>query len=186
MTDIVDRIVAKLEGPEADRHYGEGVSERDHALQAAALARAEGAPPELIVAALLHDIGHLLHGLDEDIAARGIDGKHEAVGAAFLARHFREAVVGPVALHVDAKRYLVAAEPGYAAKLSPASVLSLKLQGGPMGEAEAKAFAAKTHFAGALRVRRWDEEAKIVGLAVPPPVAYRDVLEASLRPRAGA
>ncbi|MFM7345622.1 MAG: HD domain-containing protein [Tagaea sp.] len=178
---IVDRIVAKMEGPDADRHYGEGVSERAHALQAAALARKEGAPPALIAAALLHDIGHLLHGLDEDIAEKGIDGKHEAVGAAFLAKHFNEDVVGPVALHVDAKRYLVGTEKGYADKLSPASVLSLKLQGGPMGDAEAKAFAAKKHCAGALRVRRWDEEAKIVGLDVPPVASYRDVLEASLR-----
>jgi [1-hydroxy-2-(trimethylamino)ethyl]phosphonate dioxygenase len=181
MTEIVDRIVAVMEGPEADRHYGEGVSERAHALQAAALARGEGAPPALIAAALLHDIGHLLHGLDEDIADRGIDGKHEAVGAAFLAKHFVEDVVGPVALHVDAKRYLVAAEPGYAAKLSAASVQSMELQGGVMSDAEAKAFAAKKHFAGALRVRRWDEEAKIVGLNVPPVSSYRDVLEASLR-----
>lgn len=181
MTDIVDRIVAKLEGPEADRHYGEGVSEREHALQAAACARAEGAPPALIAAALLHDIGHLLHGLDEDIAEQGIDGKHEAVGAAFLAKHFVEEVVGPVALHVDAKRYLVGTEAGYAAKLSPASVLSLKLQGGPMGADEAKAFAAKKHAAAALRVRRWDEEAKVVGLDVPPVASYRDALIASLR-----
>lgn len=181
MTDIVDRIVAKLEGPEAERHYGEGVSEREHALQAAACARSEGAPLPLIAAALLHDIGHLLHGLDEDIAEKGVDGKHEAVGAAFLAKHFVEDVVGPVALHVDAKRYLVGTEPGYAAKLSPASVLSLKLQGGPMGPEEAAAFAAKKHAPAALRVRRWDEEAKIVGLEVPPVSSYRDALEASLR-----
>lgn len=181
VADIVDRIVAKMEGPEADRHYGEGVSEREHALQAAALARGEGAPPALIAAALLHDIGHLLHGLDEDIAEQGIDGKHEAVGAAFLAKHFNEDVVGPVALHVDAKRYLVATEPDYAAKLSPASVLSMKLQGGVMDVDEARAFAAKKHSAGALRVRRWDEQAKVVGLQVPPVSAYRDVLTACLR-----
>jgi [1-hydroxy-2-(trimethylamino)ethyl]phosphonate dioxygenase len=181
MPDIVDRIVAKLEGPEADRHYGEGVSEREHALQAAACARAEGASSALIAAALLHDIGHLLHGLDEDIAEKGVDAKHEAVGAAFLAKHFVEDVVGPVALHVDAKRYLVGTEPGYAGKLSPASVLSLKLQGGPMGAEEAAAFAAKKHAAAALRVRRWDEEAKIVGLEVPPVSSYRDALIASLR-----
>ncbi len=181
MSEIVDRIVAVMEGPDADRHYGEGVSERDHALQAAALARAEGAPPALIAAALLHDIGHLLHGLDEDIADRGIDGKHEAVGAAFLAKHFVEDVVGPVALHVDAKRFLVATEADYAAKLSPASVQSMALQGGVMSDAEAKEFAAKKHCAGAVRVRRWDEEAKIVGLKVPPVSSYRGVLEASLR-----
>jgi gamma-butyrobetaine dioxygenase len=86
-----------------------------------------------------------------------------------------------VALHVDAKRYLVAVEPGYAERLSDASVLSLKLQGGPMSKDEANRFAAKRFAKDALRLRRWDEEAKLVGYATPEPVHFRKYVEAALR-----
>ncbi len=181
MSEIVDRILAVLAGPDGSAHYGEGVSECAHALQAAFLAEQEGAAPALVAAALLHDIGHLLHGLGEDVAERGIDARHEAVGAAYLSKHFVEEVVGPVALHVDAKRYRVAAEPAYADTLSPASVRSLALQGGPMDADEMKRYIAKRHAIDALRLRAWDDQAKIVGLATPDPAHFRPVLEASLR-----
>lgn len=181
MTDIVDRLIAVFDQPAGHAGYGEGISQREHALQAAWLAEKEGASPALVAAALLHDVGHLLHGLGEDIAEKGVDGRHEAVGAAFLLRHFGEDVVGPVALHVDAKRYLVAVEPGYAERLSDASVLSLKLQGGPMSKAETDRFAAKRFAKDALRLRRWDEEAKLVGYATPEPSHFRKYVEAALR-----
>ncbi|MGF1609824.1 MAG: phosphonate degradation HD-domain oxygenase [Kiloniellales bacterium] len=148
-------------------HYGEGVSQREHALQAAALARAEGADDALVTAALLHDIGHLLHKRGEDVAARGIDAKHEAIGAGWLARHFGPAVCEPVRLHVAAKRYLCAVEPGYEARLSPASTVSIALQGGRMRTDEAAAFEALPFAAAALRLRRWDEAAKDIDLATP-------------------
>ena len=104
-------------------------------LQSAAAAEAEGAGDELVAAALLHDIGHLLHGGDEDAAAQGIDTHHEEVGFRFLQQHFAAAVVDPVRLHVAAKRYLCAVDPSYLSALSVASVLSLELQGGPMSPA---------------------------------------------------
>ena len=186
MSEIVERILAVLDGPDGAAHYGEGVSERAHALQAALLAEQEQAPPALIAAALLHDIGHLLHGLGEDIAERGIDARHEAVGAAYLAKHFVDDVVGPVALHVDAKRYRVAAEPAYAETLSPASVRSLALQGGPMDADEMKRYIAKKHAIAALRLREWDDQAKVVGRATPVPAHFRAALTASLRASADA
>lgn len=182
MSAIVEAVLDLLAGPPGAAHYGEGVSQRAHALQCAALAEAAGAPAVLIAAALVHDIGHLLHGLPEDIADRGIDGHHEDIGAAWLARHFLPALVAPVRLHVAAKRFLVAAEAGYAATLSPASRQSLALQGGPMTAAEAAAFRALPWAAEAIALRRWDDAAKVLGRATPPPGYWRNHLVAALRP----
>jgi len=148
-------------------HYGEGVSQQEHALQAAWLAEREGAPPALIVAALLHDIGHLLHDLPEDIADQDVDTEHESLGSAWLSQYFGPEVSEPVRLHVSAKRYLCAAEPGYLDQLSAASQQSLALQGGPFDAAAAADFRAAPGAEAAILLRRWDDEAKIVGLATP-------------------
>ena len=99
-----------------DRHGGndyggERVRQLEHALQCAALAEAEGAEATLITAALLHDIGHLIHDLGDSPGARGIDDRHELRGREWLARWFGEAVTEPVRLHVNAKRYLTATRP---------------------------------------------------------------------------
>jgi phosphonate degradation associated HDIG domain protein len=181
MSAIVEAVLDVLGGETGAAHYGEGVSQREHALQAAWLAEREGAPAVLIAAALMHDIGHLLHGLPQDIAEHGIDGHHEDVGAAWLARHFLPAAVVPVRLHVAAKRYLVATEPDYAATLSPASVRSLALQGGAMSAEEIEAFRALPGAAEAVALRRWDDAAKVVGLATPPLSHWRPHLRAALR-----
>jgi len=148
-------------------HYGEGVSQQEHALQAAWLAEREGASPALIVAALLHDIGHLLHDQPEDIADQDVDTEHESLGSAWLSQYFGPEVSEPVRLHVAAKRYLCAAEPGYLGELSAASQQSLALQGGPFDAAAAAAFRAAPGAEAAISLRRWDDEAKIVGLATP-------------------
>ena len=139
----VDRIVDILETSGAAQYGDEAVSQLQHALQCAHLAERSGAPAPLAVAALLHDIGHLLHKLGEDAAARGIDARHEALGRKFLARWFGEDVTAPVGMHVDAKRWLCATDPAYFDTLSPASVRSLELQGGPFTKAEAAAFIAQ-------------------------------------------
>ena len=94
----------------------------EHSLQAAWLAEQDGQAPPLIVAALLHDIGHLLHDLPEDIADQGIDSQHESLASAWLSQYFSPAVSEPVRLHVAAKRFLCASEAGYLTALSPASV----------------------------------------------------------------
>jgi phosphonate degradation associated HDIG domain protein len=149
--------------------YGrEAVTQLEHALQAAFLAERENAEPALIVAALLHDLGHLLHTLPDDAPDQGVDDRHEALAAKWLTKRFGPAIIEPVGLHVEAKRYLSATDPGYHGQLSPPSALSLELQGGPMTEEESRRFEGHRSFAAAVRLRRWDDAAKIVGLATPP------------------
>ena len=130
--NIVEKILELFTRRGESAYHGEAVSQAEHALQAADLAEQEGAPDRLIVAALLHDVGHLLDGQDEDLAERGVDGRHEEAGGAWLARHFGPEVTAPIRLHVAAKRYLCAVDPSYLEGLSSASRLSLDVQGGPM------------------------------------------------------
>ncbi len=177
---VTDDILA-LYRRRGDASYGEGVTQNEHALQSAWLAEKAGAAPELIVAALLHDIGHLLHDLPERIAEQGIDAQHESLGSAWLSRHFGPEVTEPVRLHVAAKRTLCAVEPGYVDGLSEASKLSLKLQGGPMSKEEADAFGALSRATEAVQIRRWDDEAKMVGLKTPGFEHFRPYLEAVLK-----
>jgi phosphonate degradation associated HDIG domain protein len=175
---IVDEIVTLFERRGAEAYFGEPVSQAEHALQAAHLAEEAGASDALVVAALLHDVGHLLHGRDEGIADRGVDGRHEAVGEAWLSQQFGREVAEPVALHVAAKRYLCAVDPAYQAQLSPASVQSLALQGGPFTTEEVAEFERHPHFREAVALRRWDDRAKAPGLAVPGLEQYRARLAA--------
>ncbi|MSP67656.1 MAG: HD domain-containing protein [Alphaproteobacteria bacterium] len=167
---------------EGGRRYGEeSVSQLAHALQAATLAEAAGAPPALITAALLHDLGHLLGLGDEGMAGRGIDQRHEHVAADHLARAFAPDVTEPIRLHVDAKRYLCAVDPGYFGTLSPASVTSLGVQGGPFTTAAAEAFARRPEAITATRVRRWDEAAKDPAARTPGLDHFRAALAACRR-----
>lgn len=179
--DPIEQILAVLRDAGRE-HYGESaVTQLEHAIQCAALAETAGASAALIAAALLHDIGHLIDPAGRGAAARGADGEHEHAGAEYLRQWFGEDVTRPVALHVAAKRYLTASEPGYRAVLSPASVLSLRLQGGPFSPDAARRFAAQPGAAAAIRVRRWDEAAKQQGAAVPPLDHFRRYLAVSLR-----
>ncbi len=169
MTDPrLAEIAALLEGKGGKRYGLHDVNQRQHALQAAWMAEREGCDAALIAAALLHDIGHLVHDLGENPAESGVDDLHEELGEAWLRQHFGPEVTEPVRLHVAAKRYLCATEPGYFEKLAPDSVLSLSLQGGPMSEAEAAAFRAQPQAEAAVRLRRFDEAAKVKDLQTPP------------------
>jgi len=172
---FVDQLF-ELFAERGQRHYGEGVSQLDHALQTAHHARLDGASPALIVAALLHDVGHLLQRLGEDAADRGLDDQHERIGAGYLAKAFSPAVTEPVLWHVDAKRYLAAFEPGYVEMLSPASLQSLALQGGPMTADEAEAFLRRPESADAIRLRRYDEMGKVAGVEIDGLEAYRPLV----------
>jgi gamma-butyrobetaine dioxygenase len=165
-TDMVGEIAAAFAKRGADA-YGENVSQLDHALQCAALAEAEGASGQLIAAALLHDYGHLFEGRGDVAEREGRDARHGVHGARALRRWFGPDVVGPVVLHVAAKRYLCAAEPDYEAALSPASILSLGLQGGRFTPAQCRRFAQRGFAADAIRLRRWDDAGKVAGLETP-------------------
>jgi phosphonate degradation associated HDIG domain protein len=155
------QVIADLFASEGAADYlGEAVTQAAHMLQAAALAERAGAPPGLIAAALLHDVGHFTGTVTGRDLMAGTDNRHSEQGATWLARWFGPEVTEPVRLHVDAKRYLCAIEPGYLAKLSPASVYTLGVQGGPMSDAEVAEFAARPHAADACQVRQWDDQAK--------------------------
>jgi [1-hydroxy-2-(trimethylamino)ethyl]phosphonate dioxygenase len=183
MTNI-DTTLAEIEdmfAARGDNKYREAVTQREHALQAALQAEQLESSSALITAALLHDIGHMLQRFGPEPAAQGINDKHEDIGAGWLARHFVPDVVEPVRLHVDAKRYLCAVEPDYFATLSPASVRSLELQGGPMSPQEAQAFEAGDHFAAAVALRRWDEDAKVSDATTPDFTHYREHIRSSMR-----
>lgn len=149
---------------------GEAISQTAHALQCAQLAEQAGEPGPLIVAALLHDVGHLL--LAESTTT---DMRHQEAAAEALAGLFGDDVTEPVRLHVAAKRYLCAVDPAYSGTLSPASVQSLALQGGPYTAAQTDAFAASRHASAAVRLRRYDDLAKVVDLATPPLAHYLDI-----------
>jgi phosphonate degradation associated HDIG domain protein len=180
MSAVVDEIFRVFRERGAGAYVGEPVSIIEHSLQAALAAERDGAPATLVAAALLHDYGHLIHDLPEDAAQHGVDTRHEDVAYAFLARYFGPEVVEPIRMHVAAKRYLCAAEPEYLAALSPASLLSLELQGGPLPRADAAAFDASPYANAAVRLRRYDDLGKEPGLETPPLEHYRPALEAAL------
>lgn len=174
----IDDLFARRGGAE---YHGEAVTQLEHALQSATLAEADGATPALIAAALLHDIGHLLHTRGEDCATHGVDDAHEELGVRFLAKAFGPDVTEPVRLHVATKRFLCATRPDYLARLSAASVASLAVQGGPMTATEVGDFRRDPHFTDAVRLREWDDRAKVVGLETQPFSHFRRYLEVVCR-----
>jgi len=158
-------------------YEGEGVSQLEHALQAAGRAEEEGAAPELITAALLHDLGHLLNRKGETPTKRGIDDQHQYFAIPFIRGVFAPAVVEAIRLHVDAKRALCALEPDYYERLSEESRRSLALQGGVFTQQQLAQFLARPHSDKALRVRRWDDGAKVAGARTRPLERYLEIAE---------
>jgi predicted HD phosphohydrolase len=180
----LDSLFALLEGARHADYIGEGVTQLEHALQAAALARAANASPHEVLAALLHDIGHLCAGPD----AASMDGlgvvRHEAIGADHLAAlGFAASVTELVRGHVAAKRYLVGSDAAYAARLSEASRGTLRHQGGAMNANERRAFEALPAHRAMLRLRSWDEAAKDPARRVDDLSAYAALLRDHLRGR---
>jgi phosphonate degradation associated HDIG domain protein len=158
-------------------YSGEQVTQREHALQTAALAEAAGASSALVGAAFLHDLGHLLNRQGGTPTERGIDDQHQYFALPFLRASFPEAVLEPIRLHVDAKRCLCAIDPNYFGKLSPDSVRSLKLQGGVFSDEQAAAFLQKPYAEDAVQLRRWDDDAKTPGRVTPALDHYLKVVE---------
>ncbi len=155
----------------AEQYSGEPVTQLQHALQAAALAEADGADDELVAAALLHDLGHLVHDLGETPTLRGVDDVHQYAALGVLRHLFSDRVLNAVKLHVDAKRFLCATRPDYHEALSDDSKRSLLLQGGVFSAEEAADFAAQPGADDAVRLRLWDDRAK-VGAATTPPLSH--------------
>ena len=161
----IEHLFAKRGG---DRYAGESVTQLEHALQSAMLAEDGGADDELVTAALLHDLGHLLHDLGETPTVRGIDDVHQYRALPFLRGLFGPAVIDAIRLHVDAKRYLCAVRPGYFAALSEDSKRSLGLQGGIFNEGQSEAFISQPGALNSVQLRVWDDIAKVKGLPTPP------------------
>ena len=174
---VLEEILALYRDRGAGAYFGEPVSMTEHGLQAAFFAQEAGAPPALIVAALLHDVGHLVEEVPADLADWSRDAGHERVGGHWLASRFPAEVSEPVRLHVPAKRYLLATDADYFAQLSPASVVTLRLQGGPMSAPEARRFEAERFHAEAILVRRCDDRGKVAGLKIPPLADYARMIE---------
>lgn len=151
-----------------EQYAGEPVTQLQHALQTAWLAEQAGEEDELVTAALLHDLGHLLHDLGATPTLQGVDDIHQYRALPFLRGLFSDAVIDAIKLHVDAKRYLCATRPVYFESLSQDSVRSLALQGGIFSAEEAQAFIAQPGAQAAVRLRIWDDLAKSEGLSTPP------------------
>jgi phosphonate degradation associated HDIG domain protein len=174
---LTDELFELYQGRGDGAYFGEAVTVTEHCLQAAHFATLAGAAEALVVAALLHDIGHLVEAVPDDIDDWTKDARHELVGSRWLAQRFEPAVSEPVRLHVPAKRYLCATDPAYFGKLSAASVRTLDLQGGPMRSDEVSAFEAEAFSRDALLVRRCDDQGKVAGLRVPSFDHYRVMIE---------
>ena len=180
---FIEAILAVLVERGADWCYDEEVSQLEHAVQGAILARSEQGNSKDVAAALLHDIGHfLMADAAQDERNQDRDLRHETVGANWLSHAFVPEVTEPVRLHVPAKRYLCATEPGYWEDLSEGSKISLRKQGGPMNKNEVAAFAMLPGYEAALQLRRIDDRAKVVGLATPPMGSFTEDLLAALKP----
>jgi [1-hydroxy-2-(trimethylamino)ethyl]phosphonate dioxygenase len=177
----IDEIFRIMRERGSSQYLGEPVSLAEHMLQSAHAAEADGASGTLVAAALLHDFGHLIHDGPEDAADHGLDTRHEEVAHAFLSRWFGPEVAEPIRMHVAAKRYLCAIDPSYLRQLSPASLQSLELQGGPYGPEEIASFASSPYAEDAVRLRRYDDVGKAPGIAMPDLEHYRPLLESVIK-----
>jgi phosphonate degradation associated HDIG domain protein len=165
------------------QQYGEDVTQQEHMLQCAYLAEQSNESDAIVVASLLHDVGHFVGPQDDDLIADGTpaeDFKHEVLGARYLAKYFPEEITVPIQLHVAAKRYLCAVDEHYYDTLSDASKHSLKLQGGVMTAAQVKKFEQSPHFEQVMKVRYYDDHGKQVGLDIPGLSYYQDRVMAFL------
>jgi predicted HD phosphohydrolase len=178
--NIVDFILDLFARRGSEEYMGEPVSMAQHMEQSAACAAKDGASDELVIAALLHDIGHFIGDFPIDALENGIDNLHEDAGANLLRAYYPPTVTEPIRLHVAAKKYLCAVGENYLKRLSDASINSLHVQGGPMSETEVDAFEANPHHRSAVKARLYDDDGKVAGLTIKPVTEYRDMLESLL------
>ena len=181
MSEIIEKVVHLFENHGDSQYGGEAVSQLEHALQAAHFANEAGEKKSIIVAGILHDIGHLLHHLPDDAPENGIDDLHENLANDFLQQYFTPDVVEPVRLHVAAKRYLCTTVEGYWESLSKPSQVSLEFQGGNFNESELNDFISNTHYLDAIELRKWDDLAKDPNLITEPISHFASHIENSLK-----
>jgi 2-amino-1-hydroxyethylphosphonate dioxygenase (glycine-forming) len=176
---VTDEIMGFYEQHGGEEYAGEKVTQLEHMVQAAQLAEEQGFDEEVVLAAFLHDIGHICeagHG-DNEMAGFGIK-DHEEIGAGFLKeKGFSKKIVRLVESHVEAKRYLTLKDPAYYDQLSDASKKTLEYQGGRMSEEEANAFEQYPLFDLIIKMRKWDEQAKIEHKPLPALVHYRKMIQ---------
>jgi phosphonate degradation associated HDIG domain protein len=178
--DIITFILDLFARQGAREYMGEAVSMAQHMEQSAACAAADGAGDELVIAALLHDLGHFLCDHPIEALEQGRDNYHEEAGAIYLERYFPPGVTEPIRLHVAAKRYLCATDPAYLKQLSDASIGSLRVQGGPMDRDEVRQFEARPFYREAVKLRLYDDDGKVAGLTIKPVNEYRETMAALL------
>lgn len=184
---IIDQMFELLTEKGNERGYGdEPVSQLEHALQTAWLAEQDGAPASLITASLLHDVGHLMDHNASRALERSYDAEHETLAADYLCDYFPAAVTAPIRWHVAAKRYLTTVDATYLDRLSPGSMRSLELQGGPFSKEEAQAFLALPHTGSSVQLRRWDDMAKNPDAEVPDIEHFRMYVQLCLHPVSAA
>ena len=176
--NIIDQIISSYLNNKS-LYIGEKVTMTEHMIQTAMLAEKNESSPSLVCASLLHDYGHFILEDPEKLVNKKEDGKHENVGYLFLKKYFVKDVVGPIKYHVKAKKYL-AREKNYYKKLSKASKISLKLQGGIMNNNEAKEFENNEFFEDSIKLRKFDEIAKIAGLDIKSINEYKNLLTSKL------
>ena len=177
---IIDFIFDLFTRRGAEEYMGEPVSMAQHMEQSAACAVADNASDDLIVASLLHDIGHFVGDFPIDALENGVDNLHEIAGALFLESYFPASVTEPIRLHVAAKKYLCAVDQSYFKHLSAASIQSLDVQGGPMTGAEVSEFESNPYHQSAIKARLYDDDGKVAGLDIQPVSSYRKKLESLL------
>jgi len=177
MTGIIDEIVEMFD-KYGNKKFGEAVSLREHMLQTAFLAEQDAASQPLIAASLLHDIGYFII-YDKQIE-QILEPKHERIGADYLSQYFYEEITGPIRFHILAKRYKCANNPEYVKNLSSESLNTLEQQGGPLSEYDRKNFEYHLHFASSVRLRLWDDKAKIPGIETPNLEHFIPCLKAGL------
>jgi phosphonate degradation associated HDIG domain protein len=176
-TNIVDYIADVFDRRGTESYLGEEVSMAQHMLQAAQQAEMSQAEPELVVAALLHDIGHYSNEIPDHVLMQGTNNYHEEAGANFLADYFPLSVTEPIRQHVATKRYLCATDPEYYSRLSEASVYTLKVQGGPMSRDEVAEFEKSPYLELCIKVRIWDDRGKDPEKPHPDFSHYREILQ---------
>ena len=177
--DIIEKIISNFKNNKS-LYIGENVTISEHMIQAAMIAEKSKSKDFLICSCLLHDYGHFILDDPDELVRKNKDGKHEDIGYEYLKKFFKREIVEPIKHHVMAKRYL-ARDKKYYNKLSNASIVSLELQGGLLNRKEAKLFEKEEFFKEAIKVRKFDEAAKKVGLKIKDIIQYKDLLKASLK-----